>query len=107
MRAIPAPSVTANVGLPNQSWEQPGAVLPVGPMGMRMPIFLPKTEVSGVASDIGSPITELLKAIAGKDFGNLPIGWILWYREKAGEIGTPERDAYRDHRSAKERMNVP
>lgn len=106
VRAIPGPSVTANVALPNQ-YVDSGLMLPIGPAGARMPIYLPRTEVSGVATDIGSPVTDLLKLIAGKDFGNLPFAWVNWFREKLGEIGTAERDAYRDHRSARDRMNLP
>ena len=106
IRGIPTPSVTANTSMPNQPL-QPSYVLPVGPFGARMPIFLPQVGVTGVASDIGSPFTDLLKLVAGKDFGNLPVGWINWYREKIGDVGTAEREAYRDHRSARERMNLP
>jgi len=106
VRGIPTPSVTANVTAPNQPL-QPSYTLPVGPYGARMPIFLPQSGVTGVASDIGSPFADLLKLVAGKDFGNLPVAWINWYREKIGDVGTAERDAYRDHRSARERMNLP
>jgi hypothetical protein len=72
-----------------------------------MPLFLPSQPVAGVAANIGGPIQDLLKLIAGKDLGTLPIGWIIWLREKLGEIGAPERDAYRDQRSVRERMNAP
>jgi len=106
VRAIPMPSVNANVGMPN-SYSEPNMTLPLGPSGARMPIFLPQQSISGVATDIGSPAVDLLKEIAGKDFGNLPFGWMNWYREKAAQIGAAEREAYREHRSARELMNAP
>ena len=106
LRAIPSPTVTANVTAPNQTLT-PAYSLPIGPLGARMPLFLPQSGVAGTAADIGGPVTDLLKLIARKDFGNLPPGWVNWYREKTGEIGTAEREAYREHRPANERMNLP
>jgi hypothetical protein len=107
IQAVPMPNVTANMGEPTQVFR-PDITLPVGPGGARLPIFLPQgQEVSGVATEVGGPVTDLLKLIAGKDLGNLPFGWLNWYREKAGDIGAAERDQYREHRSMRERMNAP
>src|SRR5439155_11970054 len=77
IRAVPMPSVNANVSEPVRNL-QPDYNLPMGPHGARLPIFLPKTEIQGTASDIDSPAAALLKMIAGKDLGNLPYGWINW-----------------------------
>ena len=104
VRGIPTPDVTANVTGPNGPL-QPSLTVPAGPFGARLPLFLPRGEVSGTASDIGSPFVDLLRLIAGKDFGTLPPGWLNWYREKIGDIGAAERDQYR--RSLRERMNLP
>jgi hypothetical protein len=45
--------------------------------------------------------------LARKDMGYFPYAWSIWYREKIGEIGREERDAYRDKRSMRERTNTP
>ncbi len=106
IRAVPMPSVNANASEPNRNMA-PDYNLPIGPHGTRLPIFLPKNEIAGTASDIGSPAADLLKMIAGKDLGNLPYGWINWYREKMGEITSDERDAYREKRPVRDRINAP
>ena len=106
IRSIPQPSVTANQG-PVTGGEAPAYVLPVGPGGLNIPIYLPKQEVAGVASDIGSPIAELMKLVAGKDLGSLPFAWANWFREKLGDISASDRDSYREHRSLRNRIGSP
>jgi hypothetical protein len=106
IRAVPMPSVNANVSDPNRQ-AGPDYSLPVGPQGTRLPIFLPKSEIAGTASDVGSPVADLLKQIAGKDLGSLPYGWINWYREKNGEITAEDRETYREKRSVRDRINAP
>ena len=106
IRAIPMPSVNANLGEQGRV-QTPAYNLPVGPGGTSLPVFLPQGEVSGVATDISSPASELLKLIAGKDIGNMPFSWANWYREKTGEISADDRDAYKHNRSARDRMNAP
>jgi hypothetical protein len=105
IRALPQPSVTANYEENPRGLEKPAQYLPVGPGGATIPIFLPQGGVSGVATDLDSPLTYLLKQIAGKDMGNLHYGWFNWYREKQGEIGQLERDSERENRSMRDRMN--
>lgn len=104
--AVPAPSVTANYG-EARGLEQPRFVIPTGPGGLRLPIWLPSQPISGVASDIGSPLTEFLKMLARKDMGNMPYAWQIWYREKVGELGKDDRDAYNEKRSLRSRTNAP
>ena len=41
------------------------------------------------------------------DMGNFQYAWSIWYREKIGEIGKEERDAYRERRSMRDRANAP
>ncbi|MCY3021966.1 MAG: HEAT repeat domain-containing protein [Planctomycetota bacterium] len=106
IRAVPIPSITANMGEPVQQ-TVPALVLPVGPGGTRLPIFLPQQPVTGIASDIGGPVVDLLKQIAGKDLGSLPYGWNNWLHEKNGDIGAADRNAYRENRPLRERMNAP
>ncbi len=106
VRAIPMPNVTANVSDPNRGM-QPDYNLPIGPYGAKMPLFLPKSDVQGVATDLDSPAAQLLKQIAGKDLGNLPYGWINWYREKMGEVTADDRESWREKRSVRDRINAP
>jgi len=106
IRAIPAPSVTANQGEPT-GLDQPKYNLPVGPGGTKLPIWLPAQEVSGVATDIDSPAADLLKLIAKKDLGNMPYSWLNWFREKIGDISQAERDTYKEKRSLRGRMGTP
>jgi hypothetical protein len=104
--AIPLPQVNGNYGEPT-GLDQPKYTVPGGPGRLNIPLFLPSQEVSGFAGDIGGPITDFLKSLARKDLGNLPYGWAIWYREKVGEIGKDERDAYRERRSLRDRSNAP
>jgi len=106
VRAIPMPSVNANLG-EQGTISTPTVNLPVGPGGTRMPIFLPQGSISGIANDVSSPASDLLKLISGKDIGNMPFSWANWYREKNGEISADDRDAYKHNRSARDRMNAP
>jgi hypothetical protein len=104
--AIPAPQVIANNGEAT-GLDRPKYRVAGGPGGLNLPIFLPSQPVVGMASDIGSPLTDFLKMIAQKDMGNFRYAWSIWYREKIGEIGKEDRDAYRDKRSVRERANAP
>ena len=104
--AVPSPSITANYG-EGQGLEQPRFVIPTGPGGLRLPIWLPSQPITGVASEIGSPVTEFLKMLARKDMGNLPYAWQIWYREKVGELGKDDRDAYYEKRSLRSKANAP
>jgi hypothetical protein len=104
--SIPQPTVNANNAEPS-GLDKPKYVLPTGPGGLNMPIYLPTQEVSGVATDIDSPGAQMLKLIARKNLGNLPHTWSNWFREKYGEITSSERDEYRDKRSVRSRLGVP
>lgn len=106
VRSIPMPSINANVEGPTTVGE-PKYNLPIGPGGMKMPIWLPTQSVTGTATDIDSPAAQLLKEIARKDLGTHPLAWYNWYREKTGDLTTVEAQTYREKRSARERMNVP
>jgi HEAT repeat protein len=106
IRAIPSPNVTANQGEVG-GLSEPAYTLPTGPGGMNMPIYLPKQEVAGTATDIDSPAATLLKLIANKPLGNMQYGWFNWYREKLGDITAAERNAYKERRSARDRMGSP
>ncbi|HYF50396.1 MAG TPA: HEAT repeat domain-containing protein, partial [Planctomycetota bacterium] len=106
IRAIPAPSVTANQGEPT-GLDEPKYNLPIGPGGAKLPVWLPQQEVSGVATDIDSPAATLLKLIAKKDLGNMQYSWLNWFREKIGDISQSERDAYKEKRSLRGRMGSP
>lgn len=103
---IPQPQVVANYG-EGTGIEKPKYNIPAGPGGLRIPIWLPSQPVTGMASDIGGPLTDFLKLLARKDLGNLPYAWIIWYREKVGEIGKEDRDAYNEKRSLRGRSNAP
>jgi hypothetical protein len=107
IRAVPMPSVTANLGEQPNQLQRPDYNLPVGPRGASIPIFLPKGEIAGTATDISSPAADLLRAISGKDLGNLPYGWVNWYREKMGETTEADRESYREKSSVRQRMNAP
>lgn len=102
---IPQPQVVANYG-EGTGIDKPKYVIP-GPGGLKMPIWLPSQPVVGMASEIGNPLTDFLKMLARKDMGNLPYAWIIWYREKVGEIGKEERDAYNEKKSMRGRTNAP
>jgi hypothetical protein len=95
----------ANYG-PGQGLDRPRFNIPSGPGGASVPVFTPSQSVTGVASNIGGPVVDFLKMVARKDMGNLPYGWLIWYREKIGDIGKDERDAYKEHRSARSQMGV-
>jgi len=107
IHAVPMPSVTANLGEPNGQLQRPDMNLPVGPRGTSLPIFLPKSDIAGTATDISSPAADLLKAISGKDLGNMPYGWVNWYREKLGETTEADRESYKENRSMRQKMNAP
>ncbi|MEI6235092.1 MAG: hypothetical protein WCT04_18705 [Planctomycetota bacterium] len=104
--AVPQPQVSGNFGEPT-GLDKPKYTLPSGPGGLNMPIFLPSQPIMGVASDYGGPIVDFLRQLARKDMGNYPYAWSVWYREKIGEIGKEERDAYRDKRGIRDRSNAP
>ena len=106
VRAVPAPAVTANYG-EGTGVDKPKYVIPGGPGRLNMPLFLPSQPVTGIASDYGGPIVDYLKMLARKDMGSFPYAWSIWYREKIGEIGKEERDAYHEKRGMRERTNAP
>ncbi|HLX64644.1 MAG TPA: HEAT repeat domain-containing protein [Planctomycetota bacterium] len=103
--SIPNPEVTANYG-EGTGLDKPKYGISSG-NGLKMPLFLPSQPVAGVASGIGSPITDFLKMIAQKDMGNFRYAWSIWYREKIGEIGKDDRDNYNNKRSMRDKMNAP
>jgi len=106
IRAMPSPSVTANMGEDNRGLGAPKYTLPVGPGGASMPIFAPEGNISGVAHDVSSPAADLMKLIAGKDLGNLAYSWLNWYREKTGDLSGNDPDAYNQKKSLRNRMNA-
>ncbi|MCZ7644712.1 MAG: HEAT repeat domain-containing protein [Planctomycetota bacterium] len=95
-RHVPQPTVNAaNPGTGPSEVRRMD--LPIGPLGSKMPIFLPTQEVSGTADNIASPASDALKQIAGKDLGNLPGVWMNWLNEKVGLWSKEEREkAYKD-----------
>ena len=104
-RAIPPPAVNANPDTGNASVRE--VMLPVGPYGSMMPVYLPTSDVSGTVSNYDGPELQALKIIAGKDLGNFQGVWVNWLREKAGNFTQLEReDAYKK-RSVKDRMGSP
>jgi hypothetical protein len=101
--AVPPPSTNANVS--NQSgYNTPRMTLPVGPLGGRVPVFLPSDQLSGSSMGIDSPVAELLKLIANKNLGCLPAAWQNWYKEK---VGASASDGYNEKRSLREIMGLP
>ncbi len=104
--AVPQPQVTGNYG-EGTGLDRPKYTLPGGPGRINMPIWLPSQPIAGVASDYGGPIVDFLKLLARKDMGNYPYAWSIWYREKIGEIGKEERDAYKEKRSFRDHSNAP
>ena len=104
--AVPQPTVNANYG-EGTGIDRPKYTIPGGPGRLNMPLWLPSQPVTGVASDIGGPLVDFLKMLARKDMGNSPYAWSIWYREKVGEIGKEERDAYKEKRSLRDRAGAP
>ena len=101
--AVPQPEVISNISNPT-GLDKP-RMIPNG-VGGSLPVFTPSASVAGMASNIGSPIADFLKLIARKDMGNMPYGWLIWYREKIGDMGKDDRDAYHERRSAREKMGI-
>jgi hypothetical protein len=105
--AVPTPSVHADVSGPENLTDVPSINLPVGPGGMKVPVFLPEGEVRGSVTNISAPSIESLKLLSGKDMGNLPRVWINWLNEKVGTITSSERDQIYQDRSLLNRSNSP
>lgn len=81
--------------------------LPVGPLGSKMPVFLPSGPVSGTVTNISSPPADALKIISGKDLGNFQSVWINWLQEKIGAITQKDREEAFKKRSMRDRIGSP
>ena len=78
--------------------------LPMGPMGLKIPTFLPVKSATRSESDMDRPQAEALKIISGKDLGLNRENWIHWVMEKTGRITYSElKEAHQD-RSILSRM---
>mgnify|MGYP000501243260 CR=1 FL=1 len=103
--ALPPPQVgsaTPQTDEPQGTWRE----LPVGPYGGKMPVFMPQGQATSGTADVGHPVADALKLIAGKDLGSHPMAWHYWFRQKIGSLTSADLEKEYRKRSLLDQMNA-
>lgn len=103
--ALPTPQVSSSApqsDVPEGTWRE----LPIGPYGDKLPVFMPQGETATGTADVGHPVADALKRIAGKDLGSHPMVWHYWLRQKIGTLTSADVEKGYEKRSLLDRMNA-
>jgi hypothetical protein len=101
IRAIPQPEVNANAGDVHTRIRS----LPTGLGGLNVPVMTGTQDVAGTAANTDSPAAELMRNIAGKNMGSNSTGWLVWYGEKVGQVGSVDYEDARLHHGNKPKVD--